>query len=115
MAASLCPALRDAQSALAGLRQWPGLLDIAAAVTSAFPQSESAAEACQLLPHIADRSDGAARRHLLPPAGRLVLASLLPGEQRREWRCLFNSDLHGKSFATLCGRAFDRGATLLVV
>ena len=52
---------------------------------------------------------------LLPEVTRLLLASALPDAQRQDWRLLFNSDMHGKSFASFVGRILDQGPTVLAV
>ena len=52
---------------------------------------------------------------LLAEHTRLMLASLLPAAQREEWRLLFNSDVHGKSYASFAGAVMEAGPTVLVV
>lgn len=45
----------------------------------------------------------------------IYVNSHLPREQRHRWRLLFSSELHGHSFAQLCGRIPHRGPCVLVL
>jgi hypothetical protein len=109
---ALCPVLCDLTQWPQALKQWPGILHMFSLISSGYPGPRSDVA---LLPRLADVSTKQAQQLLLPAAGRMALASLLPAAERVEWQLLFNSGAHGKSFATFCGRVFDRGSTVLVV
>lgn len=96
------------------LRAWPGFKHIFLGLTALFPGEKDTRPVTPLIPRKAIVPEGCTRL-LLSKVERLILASLLSNEKRQEWRLLFNSDLHGKSFATFVGRIIDKGPTLLVV
>lgn len=87
------------------------------ATDSAPEEEEEAAGPAELVaPEIATPISAAAAPHVLLSAGaRLALASLLPTPERRTWHLLFNSDLHGKSFATFYGNVTCKGPSIIVV
>jgi hypothetical protein len=118
---ALHPLLGHPQSFLTGLKAWPGFLQLAATLTASFPppspgQNDHRSDAhVATWPKIDQVPAGAESRLLLSAAARLVLASLLPTAQQEAWKLLFNSEVHGKSFATFVGRISSRGPTVLVV
>ncbi|XP_036296345.1 MTOR-associated protein MEAK7 [Pipistrellus kuhlii] len=52
---------------------------------------------------------------VLDPLSVIYLNSQLPREQQHRWHLLFSSELHGHSFAQLCGRVPHRGPCLLLL
>ncbi|XP_055920487.1 MTOR-associated protein MEAK7 [Eupeodes corollae] len=45
----------------------------------------------------------------------MFLSDQLPTEFRTKWRLLFNSQLHGESFATFLGKIINKGPTVLII
>jgi hypothetical protein len=124
--AAMYEAAHDRQAFGQAMRSWPGLAGLLAVLTLRFPSEEGkqgsdgaeqgAGQAPPPLgPLVSAPDQGRGMPLLLPAATRAVLASLLPPAQRVAWRLPFNSDVHGKSFASCFGRVADQGATFVVV
>lgn len=125
---ALAPHTRDASSFQAAAKAWPGILHLFASLLAAFPPPDTTAGAAADTPEdsaattavsvprtVTPIAASAEPSLLLSTAARLTLASLLPTPQRREWHLLFNSDMHGKSFATFFGRTTCQGPSIVVV
>ncbi|GAX72981.1 hypothetical protein CEUSTIGMA_g433.t1 [Chlamydomonas eustigma] len=70
----------------------------------------------KLLPSLLDLGRLKPEDFLLQPVWSWLVASCLPPDMRREWRCLFSTQRDGKSFNTMMGRLGRcEGPTLLLV
>jgi hypothetical protein len=121
---SIARCMTDAASFEKGVKSWPGLLSLCAAATAQFPpphtilstdDMEGQPMPSGLISPVFIAPPEASGNELLSEAGRLVLASLLKQSQQREWKMLFNSYIHGKSYATLYGKISNRGPTVITV
>jgi hypothetical protein len=110
----LCGNTSSSSHFAAALREWPGFVDIFSGLTLSFPAEARTQHFAQLIPQKSLLIEGNAKL-LLVDSARLIVASLLSSDKQQEWRLLFNSDLHGKSFATFTGRVVDKGPTVVVV
>lgn len=118
------PFMTDSMSLEKGAKSWPGLLALCASVTAHFPPAHSlrpldTEEAEHIPAAIAPpafvMSRDASGNELLGVAARMALASLLKKLYQKKWHMLFNSYVHGKSYAMFYGKIASKGPTLTIV
>lgn len=129
---ALAPHAHDSTALLTATKACPGVLHLFTSLLAAFPAAPAADAASDggdaaaeedasvparvVAPQIATPISASAQQHvLLSAAARLAFASLLPTPERVTWHLLFNSDMHGKSFASFYGRITCQGPSLVVV